>query len=351
MKTGSTIATLAQTVMQQANSAKDLIVSTRDIVATPLNRSIALNIAPADMTGLELTKNMHSQIQTHTGIAAKYYQRMADQAPDLLATNINHWFQREPERKMVRTLPGTARALLSDRYHRRDNWLILQAIAPIFESSDVIVQSCEVTENRLYIKATFPKVQREVKVGDIVEAGICVRNSETGNGSTAVLPLVHRLICKNGAIMEDYGLRKNHVGRKIDSLEDFSIYRGETTAADDRAFIMKLQDSIAAAMNEARFDRMVQTMTEAANSTQIKEPAPAVEMLSKTLRLTDGEQSSVLERLINWNDFTKWGLANAVTNLANDVPNYERATELETAGFEIIQLDPRAWTKIAEATA
>jgi hypothetical protein len=36
-------------------------------------------------------------------------------------------------------------------------------------------------------------------------------------------------------------------------------------------------------------------------------------------------------------DLTSWGLGNAVTRMAQDVPSYDRSTELESIGFEIMQ--------------
>ena len=39
-----------------------------------------------------------------------------DEAPELLAQNLNCWFTKEPAQRMLRTLDGTARAYLSNRY-------------------------------------------------------------------------------------------------------------------------------------------------------------------------------------------------------------------------------------------
>jgi hypothetical protein len=60
---------------------------------------------------------------------------------------------------MVRTLDGTARAFLSDRYQPFDNDLVascgaletLQDVAP-----GMVVQSADLTPTKLYIKASFP---------------------------------------------------------------------------------------------------------------------------------------------------------------------------------------------------
>ena len=75
------------------------------------------------------------------------------------------------------------------------------------------VVSCEVTENRMFIKVVNHRLEAEVMPGDIVRAGVVISNSEVGLGAVSVRPLVYRLVCTNGMIVNDFGERKAHVGR------------------------------------------------------------------------------------------------------------------------------------------
>ena len=68
-----------------------------------------------------------------TYVSLPDYQRMRDQAPELLAANVNEWFQQKPERRMVRTLDGQMRAFLSDRYRRLDNFDLALAVLPVLK--------------------------------------------------------------------------------------------------------------------------------------------------------------------------------------------------------------------------
>ena len=56
---------------------------------------------------------------------------MRSDAPALLAHNVNHWFKTQPAERMVRTLDGKARAFLSNRYRRLDNFDLLHAVMPV----------------------------------------------------------------------------------------------------------------------------------------------------------------------------------------------------------------------------
>lgn len=68
-----------------------------------------------------LTHHAQGQIAAWAEIPRKYYEKMREDAPDLLQQNVNHWFSLFDGNRMIRTLDGTARAFLSDRYHRMDN--------------------------------------------------------------------------------------------------------------------------------------------------------------------------------------------------------------------------------------
>ena len=69
-------------------------------------------------------------------------------------------------------------------------------------------------------------------------------------------------------------------------------------------------------------------------------PVQVVEWLVRRFGLNEAEKSSVLQHLIRGNDLSAWGLANAITRTAEDQPDYDRATELETLGGRVIELKP-----------
>jgi len=46
-------------------------------------------------------------------------------------------------------------------------------------------------------------------------------------------------------------------------------------------------------------------------------------------------------------DLSKWGLANAVTSLANEAEDYDRVVELERIGGKIVDLTPTEFKVLA----
>ena len=78
--------------------------------------------------------------------------------------------------------------------------------------------------SKRYIKAVNPRLQAEVSPDDIVQAGVIISNSEVGLGSVSIQPLIYRLVCSNGMVVNEAAARRNHVGRVTDSEENFSVY-------------------------------------------------------------------------------------------------------------------------------
>ncbi len=197
MKTGKTLTELAMELERQSQVKKDYISDTRVLEMTPAGE---LTLANNGFQEFPVTDHAHSQIAARLDIPSKYYNRMRSVAPNLLAANVNEWFHSKPERRMVRTLDGNIRAFLSARYRRLDNFELAQAVLPVLAEMGEGVQivSSEMTQTRMYIKAINRRLELEVNKGDVVQAGICISNSEVGLGSLKVEPLVYRLVCLNG---------------------------------------------------------------------------------------------------------------------------------------------------------
>lgn len=344
MKQGKTLTQLAQEIERRNASKLDFIADTR-----ALNFD-AKNIQIGDKGRYAITDHTHGQIAARLNIPKKYYDRMQTDAPALLINNVRHWFDAQPERRMIRTLDGNARAFLSDRYRKLDNFDLCEAILPIIlESDSMKIISCDVTDKKLYIKALFPKLETEIKKGDAVQSGIVISNSEIGLSSLRVEPLVYRLVCLNGLISKDYGTRKYHVGRACEGDEAIAeIYRDETLQADDKAFWLKVQDIVIASMSESKFKLIVDKFRDT-QGIKIINPIHAVEVVANKFTFNHDEKSGVLRSLIQGADLSGYGLINAVTDYAKFIDKYDRATEFERIGGSIIELPKTDWQAIAQA--
>lgn len=349
MLKGIDLVTLAQRIQANQTLKRDYIAETKKLeVAADTDGKISL-IVP-DHGRFPILPLAHRQIGTHLRIPADYYQRMMADIPDLLARNINDWMVRQPAdaRRMVRTLGGDNRAFLSNAYQRIEHEEIAQVALPIImDLPSVNIVSCEITEKRLYIHFVVPGVQGEVKVGDVVQAGGIISNSEVGLGSVSVSGFLWRLICLNGAKTSD-AYRRHHVGRRVEDSE--ALWADDTKKADDKAVLLKVRDMVKAVTDETRFRQRLAQMKGlfdakiAPGST-----AKAVEVLTQELNLPDATRPSILDALARGGDLSAWGLLNAVTAQAHTATDYDAAVEIEAAGGSLLDLPAGSWKRILEA--
>jgi len=365
MKQGKTdIVSLAKEIHRQKEAKRDFVADTRAVTAVPIDppteeienpqRDVELSFATnGSETQFPLSPIAHRQVANRVGIPAKYYERLRNDHPDLLANQLTELFQREPERRMLRTLDGDVRAFLSDRYRPLDNDELLEAVLPVLSELQVEIQSTEVTERRMYLKFTTPKLEREVVpgLGDVIRAGGVISNSEVGLGTMRIADLDYRLVCLNGMVRETVA-KQTHVGRHtgIEGIDASEFFKDETREADDKALFLKLRDTVSAMFSKERFEARIAQYAQA-KTHAIEKPVEVVEVVAKRFALPDGQRQGVLEALLRDGDYSKWGLANAVTRASQDVEEYDTASDLEVLGGKIIELPARDFDGINKAAA
>lgn len=355
MKKGITIQEAAKEIMRQSQAKADYLVSTANLHMETCDGAPTLRLL--DNSGidrvepLDILTTAHRQMGSHLNIPWKYYERMLQDNIDLLAQNVNTWLQQGAEQRMIRTIDGQVRAFLSNRYRRIDNIDIARITLPIIqEMPDAIYESCNLSDDYMYIKVVNPRLTAEVVPGDIVQAGVVISNSETGQGAVCVQPLIYRLVCSNGMTVNEARTRRNHIGRASSADENLLIYSKETLEADDKAFIMKVQDTVRAAVDEARFTKILGKLRESTDKKLNTADLPGVvKLASSSMGITDAESNGVLQRLIEGADYTLYGLANAVTRHSQDVESYDRASKLEEIGYQIITMSPELFRHINQA--
>jgi len=354
MQAGISIQELARKITDLENLKQDFIVSTNALEMNVLENEVALGVQ--GFGSFSLTDIAHQQVANKLQIPNTYYQRMLAQQPELLKTNVNTWFSENPEKRMLRTLKSNGghhpvlRAYLSDRFTTtRDNSIVANAVLPVLlkEGSEngLSIKSCELTEKRMYLQCVYPQLQAEVKLGDVVQGGIVISNSEIGLGAFQIELLLYRLVCMNGMI-RPASIRKHHVGRRIDTDEEVNqdFYRRETILADQHAFQLKISDVVTHSFNREAFDaEILRLKSTAENVFQFRKAEPLVKEVAKRFMLTEDEGGSILDCLADGKDWSQWGLANAVTAQAHSTSNYDRSIEFERLGGKIIDLPTSEW--------
>lgn len=352
MKQGKSLVELATEIERQAQSKRDFKLETASLeMHTTKNGDVPVSNLQIHGVGyFGVTPHTHSQIADRLQIPAKFYERLRTQEPDLLDHNVNELFKRNSEPRMVRTLDGNARAFMSHRYRMLDNIDMANNLLPVLIDKQLDVVSCDLTDNKLYIKAVGHRLQAEVKKGDIVEAGVMLSNSEIGKGSVNIQPFLNRLVCTNGAVINELATRKYHVGKELTAGNDLVVYRDKTLELSDQAFWSEMIDVLNAVFTEDIFEGIVNKLRDTTERKITGNPVKVVEVFSTQNGLNQTQSNSVLTHLINGGDLSQWGLMNAVTAMAReDHLDYDEATRMESLGGTVIELSQKDWRVISEA--
>lgn len=281
----------------------------------------------------------HNQLAEMSGIPIRYYNRMKAEAPVLLADNLNHWNSENKDTKLVRTLDGELRAVLSNSFMPYDNYPAMQTIGRVFNSigmSNLNVVSAQLTDSRMYLQVVDRRLEGEVRVGDYVQGGIVISNSEIGMGRLTISELIYRLSCLNGAIMT-VPYKKTHIGRRQLELGQF---KADTIRADINAEMLKLRDVVERALNDLNFKNNISKMQNAASDIiDIEESKPIITVVTKRYNLPEERIEDIFMGMVKENDFTRYGLSNAITYQAHNEKDYDLSVDYQRVGGEILELD------------
>lgn len=368
MKRGLSLVEMATELERQSSAKKDFVASTEvmdiAVVETEGQKEVKLQLnGNSESRELAINKIAHHQIAAHTKVPQAYYDKMKDEAPELLGENIRHWFRKYPAPRLTRTLDDRLRAFLSNGYRPLENEDLFTAIYPVLMDAKLEIMSCDVTETRLYIKAVDQRIKKDVPSGrrigdgshvffDTCSPAIIVSNSEVGHGNLRVETGVFTKVCTNLATFADGGMKKRHVGARselVDTAEIQHLLSDDTKRATDKAIWMQVHDVVRNAFDEVRFGERCDQLSELSKNEITGDPVKVVDFAVKKFGLTEGEGSSILKHLIRGSDLTQYGLFNAVTRTAEDLPDYDRASSFEQLGGRIVELPRRDWEVMAKA--
>lgn len=331
---------------------------------------------------LPLTDDALAQIGARqpVPVPVKFIRRLAAEQPVIACQLITDLLHCTGKQHFIRTLDGSIRALLSNRYRVMDHLDAATAVLDTAREYDAEILEATLTPRHMRIKLVrrdlwdridetrsegkgwYPKglgsqtyLSRVAarSVGDLpggpesIHPCFTVENSETGHGGLSVRIGLLRAACFNLATVEDVA-RHVHLGATMDT----GIYAGDTAEADGRAILLKVRDMIRAAFTEDVFRELIEKANLAAG-VKIVHAKPAIEQIVQGTGITEDVRDEVFGHFLR--DYSSaeggnaWGLAQAIGRAAQDA-NADTANELETIAGRVIA-QPKLAGKLAASPA
>ena len=345
MKKGHDIRKMLNNINEDKNNKKDYLVDIKSIkVETNTMNGDAVSpfvypsISVDHLQDREFVLTDHSlnQLCGKLEIGTQYLRKCLPVSQELVAHNLNFWINNSKDKElMLRTYDmapiDEARAICSNRYKRIDNDVVANHSLNKLMDLGLDIKYSYYDRDTLNITAVNPKLEGEVAKGDVVQSGVTITNSEIGSGSLIIQPFIYRLVCTNGMVAPRYLNRfySRHVGKIVIDPSNDDQYVTIIDKMQKQIDLISSND----VWNES-FEGLVKATKQSINSHQIVE-------LAKRHGVSESERAQIFERLNHYvgDTFTttKYDLANAVTNIANDEEkSNERARKLQELGGLII---------------
>lgn len=359
MKTGRSLLEIVQQLEANRPLARDFVASTSKLAMGADARTLSVG----EQGGFKLQPHAERQLAEKLQIPVPFYERLRDKHPDILQDTVNKLFAREPGQHLVRTFPGVARAVLSNGYRCLDNYELADAVLPTLKDCGATIASAEITDTRFYLKALLPHLDRELPMPEGLQMGVghnffvrkvigalTISNSEVGMGGLSFLPGIFENQCTNLATYRSDGLVKVHLGKRTRVEDAVQEYISDSTRRlDDAAFWSLARDHVKAICDGKVFAKITERMIAARGAQITGNPAEVVEVFAERHAFTEVEKGGLLRHLTQAGEMTQYGLQWAVTRLSQDAETYDRASELERLGGEVIELAPSDWKVLAKA--
>jgi hypothetical protein len=365
MKQGKTLQELAMELTRIQNSKRDYIVPVASMGMVHDENVTSLEFRD-NGARFQPSKWAHQQIASYTDVPKQYYDRILSQNPTLLTSCVNHGFQMainnalierkrskgKHESRMIRTIDGSVRGFLSDRYRRLDSYDLFETVYPVIEDKGFSVTSSDITEKNFYLKVLTDKIQGEVIPGHVVQYGLMVSSSDVGAGSVKIEPLMFELVCKNGMVMEQ-SMRKYHIGKSDTGDSTRELLSDSTKELADKAFWAEVRDVLIGTMRQDEFDFSLNKLREAAKIPIKNMDIPKVVELSMKSTGVSGEKTKgrIIEYLLSGahgRGMNLWSLANGFTYASQaEEADFDESVELDRAAGKLIEL-PRTQLKFLD---
>lgn len=309
------------------------------------------NNSDGETEQMKLNRHAASQMFSRFNMPGKYFSNLLRTDPELTAYHFNKVVNKNPQEELfIRTKLGihtdvddegneeeedsdipVIRGVMSDMYAVLDNDMVvngLQAVISKFGNNYQIV-SCYLDDKRMHVRILIPTTARQFgftkdNVGDVLQVGIDIVNSEVGISSMNIAGLVWRLICSNGLRRMDKG--ETFIQRHI-HLDTSTFYN-----RIGNAMTKGIQSGIDTMINFSESKKY-----------EIIRPLQAMQVIGKQYDLTKTIVEKAQER---WeHDATAYGVVNSFTAAARGLDN-ERRLELEKTSGRLLTLTTKDWHRI-----
>ena len=286
----------------------------------------------ADQTSA-IHDNALRQMAQRARVPMDYLGRLlkSEHAPmrDLARQMLNRHYSAQPDnanaRYLVRSVRGTVRGFLSDKYRRLNSAQLLDAFAGACSIVGAVPGAGTYTDTRIEMTAYLPRVFEPVP-NEVMMVGLSWKNSDYGHGKHALALTILRVVCTNKATMEDV-LGQVHIGGRLTDDIEFSE---RTYRLDTETTCSALRDLVTQYLGADKVNNLMETIRNAHEKgmewKNVRTALERVLLKNEAAAVRAAFESDDVINLPPGN--TAWRMSNAVSWFAHNVEDQGRQMEL-----------------------
>jgi hypothetical protein len=341
-------------IERRKKSKKDYVGDTRKVSVQEADGELVLRVV-GDAVGYHgFTPNGQSQLADTLGIPRQFFGRLAadKRHRGQLGQLSTHLLHEELSTRLIRTLDGKVRAVLSSAYRTLDNADLFFLAADEFQKAGAEIWDARLSDDTFRLYAVAPGITAEVHDdarpnanwspgshwssdeggnADRHVAAVSISNSETGGGALKVRPATLRIVCANWNVW-DQSLSQIHLGKKQ---EEQGWISDDTKRLEDRVIWGKVRDVIRTAFDPKRFEEVIAKLR-GAKAEEVVDPVKAVEAVVEFTALPESSLDAIRAKFVKEKDFTRYGLVQAVTWQAHEAKDDEDKNLFDDAGAKVL---------------
>lgn len=394
---------LTMRVREIKNAKADAVADTRALKAVhvPAGDNHAAQVLVQIPNGMRMTVNdvAHKQMAQHFGVDVRYYDRMREHAPALLADNLNYWMQNTPTERLVRMLKpealdvaqrealvGTGAALLmrgflGKGYRTIDDADLVEAIVPALKQQGTKLVDFSIDDRRLYAKFVTdvftmdqirelyarkydltPEQMRQHRtidgkdiawVNEPMSFGVTIRHSEVGYASLGAALLTRIAKCTNDLVGENVVAIRHAGGKNGDADGDVRNVSDATQLMENAALLGRVQDTITQQLDPKYALERANAIVMAKVDVVERPDVPLFEFVGNvglniglTLKETDQLKEETLNSIREEGGECRFAFVQGITAVARQMTDYDRRLDVERTGFALLNDDAGALLKL-----
>jgi hypothetical protein len=322
---GIDIDTLLGKVNKASEGKNDFIVNTDDIFMNNKAQLQGLTKQGSGFT-MDFTRCGLNQTLAKTNIPGfnKYGMYLNDNdQQELLGDLFNkHNKQFEQKEMLIRSQNNRIRAFLTGRYSIIDNDFITQALYRQLADQNVFVTNDSVDDVYMNIRIRFNDLS--INAGtlqnkDMLSVGLHISNSEVGEGSVTMLPMILREVCVNGMVV-------------IHKTGDIFRQRHTISAGTTQEAILNKVNEVLE-IGDKNIEQFVKARDE-----KVSNVRSVISDLAKSQKYSQKLTNLILDSYGEEPGGTKYDVANAFTAAARHLPDYIERIEVERFAGNLLSL-------------